>query len=396
MNEKLTVRNFGPIIDAEVEFKRVTVFIGPTGGGKSTLAKLAAIFRDTKLIFAEGDKNQQTAFDELVEGYELEAYFQNKTSINWERQLGSVRVGIVRSTVAFVQANVPESPLGSLEALIELNTRDIPANDADSRDSVIRIITSSYESEKQRWLNRLFPKVLYVPAERILLPRLDEIKWSITPQTGDATSLPETLVGFAVEYEKARKSFSKMTDGFFGIAYRHQNGRDVLELANGQEIYLSEASSGMQSSLPLIIVTLSMLLARSLTSIVEEPELNLYPDGQRMIINHLMDRLVSDHRDLLMTTHSPYILSHLNLLLYAHQVATQYPDRADEVAQQVPRESWIDPNEFAAYYVADGTVRSIVNDELGLIDDNELDAIAGDQADAFDNLIRLSKGFAIK
>jgi flagellar biosynthesis GTPase FlhF len=44
MNEKRTVCNFGPIESAEVEFKRVTVFIGPTGGGKSTLAKLAAIF----------------------------------------------------------------------------------------------------------------------------------------------------------------------------------------------------------------------------------------------------------------------------------------------------------------------------------------------------------------
>ena len=106
--------------------------------------------------------------------------------------------------------------------------------------------------------------------------------------------------------------------------------------------------------------------------------------------------LVGEQRNLLLTTHSPYILSHLNLLLYAHQVANEHPDRADEVAKLVPRESWIDPKEFAAYYVGEGGVRSIVNPELGLIDDNELDAISGDQADAFGNLIRLSKGFAVK
>jgi predicted ATPase len=45
MNEQLVVKNFGPIKDATVDFKRVTVFIGPTGGGKSTLAKLAMLFR---------------------------------------------------------------------------------------------------------------------------------------------------------------------------------------------------------------------------------------------------------------------------------------------------------------------------------------------------------------
>ena len=44
MNEQLVVKNFGPIKDATVDFKRVTVFIGPTGGSKSTLAKLATIF----------------------------------------------------------------------------------------------------------------------------------------------------------------------------------------------------------------------------------------------------------------------------------------------------------------------------------------------------------------
>jgi predicted ATPase len=32
MNEQLIVKDFGPIKDAKVDFKRVTVFIGPTGG----------------------------------------------------------------------------------------------------------------------------------------------------------------------------------------------------------------------------------------------------------------------------------------------------------------------------------------------------------------------------
>ena len=42
MNEQLVVKNFGPIKDVTVDFKRVTVFIGPMGGGKNMLAKLAA------------------------------------------------------------------------------------------------------------------------------------------------------------------------------------------------------------------------------------------------------------------------------------------------------------------------------------------------------------------
>ena len=50
MNEQLTVKNFGPIKDATVDFKRVTVFIGPTGGGKSTLAKLMTLIKEGDIV----------------------------------------------------------------------------------------------------------------------------------------------------------------------------------------------------------------------------------------------------------------------------------------------------------------------------------------------------------
>ena len=130
--------------------------------------------------------------------------------------------------------------------------------------------------------------------------------------------------------------------------------------------------------------------------IIEEPELNLYPTAQQGLLNWLVEKCTQGENDLTITTHSPYILSHLNLLLYAYQVAEQHPDRADEVAKLVPRASWINPREFACYQVENGGVQSLVDADLGLIDDNALDGLSGDAADAFDNLIRLSKGVALK
>jgi predicted ATP-dependent endonuclease of OLD family len=40
---KLTVKNFSVIKDAELEFRRITVLIGPQAEGKSLLCKLALI-----------------------------------------------------------------------------------------------------------------------------------------------------------------------------------------------------------------------------------------------------------------------------------------------------------------------------------------------------------------
>ena len=42
MADKLIVRDFGPIKNAELDTKKTTVLIGPQGSGKSTLAKLVA------------------------------------------------------------------------------------------------------------------------------------------------------------------------------------------------------------------------------------------------------------------------------------------------------------------------------------------------------------------
>jgi hypothetical protein len=77
-------------------------------------------------------------------------------------------------------------------------------------------------------------------------------------------------------------------------------------------------------------------------------------------------------------------------------VAEKHPDRKEAVAAIVPEASWINPKEFACYQVENGGVESLVNEKLGLIDNNELDALSGDAADAFDNLIRLSKGVAVR
>ena len=133
--------------------------------------------------------------------------------------------------------------------------------------------------------------------------------------------------------------------------------------------------------------------------IIEEPELNLYPTVQQGLMNWLIEKCTKGENDLTITTHSPYILSHLNLLLFAYQVAENHPDRADDVAKVVPRESWINPKEFACYHVEgqkENGVHSIVNPETGLISYNDLDALAGNSATEFDQLLDINAGLEVE
>lgn len=42
-NERLTVKNFGPIREADLDLRKVTVLIGEQASGKSVLAKLGYV-----------------------------------------------------------------------------------------------------------------------------------------------------------------------------------------------------------------------------------------------------------------------------------------------------------------------------------------------------------------
>lgn len=44
MNERLIVKSFGPVKDLDIIFKKVTLFIGDQGTGKSCAAKLFSTF----------------------------------------------------------------------------------------------------------------------------------------------------------------------------------------------------------------------------------------------------------------------------------------------------------------------------------------------------------------
>lgn len=47
LKEKLIVKNFGPIVKAEIDIKPFMVFIGESGSGKSVILKLLSLFRWT-------------------------------------------------------------------------------------------------------------------------------------------------------------------------------------------------------------------------------------------------------------------------------------------------------------------------------------------------------------
>ncbi len=401
MNEQLIVKNFGPIKDATVDFKRVTVFIGPTGGGKSTLAKLAAVFKNNE-FYRVGQSNRFN----MIKNYSLTKFFSDNTDFKWTDKDGSFLIsrdleitepgvlGSKKSDVAIDLIYEDEEKRRVFERVMESYALNLKMHSEglvkSNGDDLLQQLHELLDSAKPP----LVPS--YIPAERIFV---SSIEYSWPGLLRDNIGLPKSILDFSNSFSLSRKNVPELNIKFLKAKYIHSNGQDLVKIDGSETLFrLYETASGIQSVTPLLVLLehLSRNTEQAQSFIIEEPELNLYPTAQQGLLNWLVEKCTQGENDLTITTHSPYILSHLNLLLYAYQVAEKHPDRKEAVAAIVPEASWINSKEFACYQVENGGVQSLVDEELGLIDNNELDGLSGDAADAFDNLIRLSKGFATK
>lgn len=53
MNEHLIVKSFGPVSDLDIYFKKVTLFIGDQGTGKSCIVKLFSMFKWVEKVLSQ-------------------------------------------------------------------------------------------------------------------------------------------------------------------------------------------------------------------------------------------------------------------------------------------------------------------------------------------------------
>jgi len=148
---------------------------------------------------------------------------------------------------------------------------------------------------------------------------------------------------------------------------------------------LSNTSSGQQESIRILQdIFLNILDNTKVLRILEEPEAHLFPIAQKQLIE-LLALMVNQNDDnqLIITTHSPYVLTVFNNLLFANRVVEKNPSTQSEVAQIIPQDSWLSAKDFSAYSLGNQSVgedtnycEPIFNQEKGTIQQNYLDTVS--------------------
>ncbi len=164
--------------------------------------------------------------------------------------------------------------------------------------------------------------------------------------------------------------------------YRSDDYGEQIELKeSGLRISIKDASSGQQEVLRIIQ---GLFLAIGLRNrkeflIVEEPEAHLFPIAQKHLINAfaLFLNTIPEGK-LIITTHSPYILACINILLMANFTSQQDGEvLRNRVNDKISADFWLNPENFNAYALGGKKYCVDIKDEAtGLISQNYLDTIS--------------------
>lgn len=409
---KIRIKNFGPIKegcqenDGWIDIQKATLFIGNQGSGKSTIAKLISTFLWMEKALTRGDYKPKdfTDYNRFRKTYcayhRLENYFFDIK--------------------------------GNDIAEIEFKGDSFYFKYADGNLLINEI------SERG---NYALPQIMYVPAERNFIANVK------TPKALKLTS--DSLVEFVTEFDNAKNEMKGAIKLPINkdVYVEYQQLNDIIYVkGTDYKIQLREASSGFQSIVPLYLVSrflansvkkqsdissnmsseemerfrkgveeiwandtlseeqrrvaLSVLSSKfnktAFINIVEEPEQNLFPASQRDMLYSLLEfNNMNNSNQLIITTHSPYLINYITLAIKAHalrcKVTTdEHFKRLNEI---VPLAATVHADDIAIYELDElrGSIRRLSSYEGIPSDRNYLNQYLGVGNELFESLLAIEE-----
>ena len=209
----ITIKNIGPIKEVQdLELNRVNVFMGPQSSGKSTVAKIISyctwVEKDVATSQSLGEfKEKKTYFKDRLESFhKIKGYFRTNSYINYKSEVVEITWKNEQCSISWVD---------------------------------------QYAYKRS--------KIAYIPSERnmVILPEVRKVELG-----------PTNVRSFLFDWFEARKNITdknKLSILDFEIDYYYAEGNEEDHI-KGQEkneaydILLPDASSGLQSIIPLMVM----------------------------------------------------------------------------------------------------------------------------------------------
>ncbi len=350
--ERLIIKNFGPIADVDIELRRFNFIIGNQATGKSTICKTLAIVRSIWTFLMPEDM----VFREF-EKYELSDYFGENSKIEYVCKDFSFTLNLSEKKGKRLIRQTQDKHLQEVQK--RFNQPLLPSIEYDAL---------VFETEKRGYQSK------YIPAERILISLILSYSYN-------EIKFPHYIKVFWEEFLEATKVRQPVDYDCLKVTYLNEDGGHFIT-HKGITLPLSKSASGFKSTVPLLLVVDNdkNRVYTTLMYLIEEPEISLFPETQYNLVKHLVEKSNEKGFSLVVSTHSPYILSAVNNLIYAHTVGAKESKIIDE-------KYWIDPKDVTAIMLtADGKKEDLMDYELKQLKAEKIDEVSNKINDEYDQL----------
>jgi hypothetical protein len=164
---------------------------------------------------------------------------------------------------------------------------------------------------------------------------------------------------FAEEIEKMLMQGKISVSSFGSINYTPEGQKEPIEI---------HISSSFVKSLSGLILYFRHLAKEGDTIIIDEPEVNLHPNNQR-IIARVMAKAVNKGFKVILSTHSDYIIKELNNLVMLNK-ANENPEikkalLADLAKDGYDEDSYLKKEDLGVYFFDNHTIQELEVDDMG-------------------------------
>lgn len=417
MNHKILIRNFGPIKDAEIHLNNnFQILIGSQASGKSTLCKIVYFcqkIRDYTLDFLMNS-------EQFTKNHKNE-YFNNYLKYMTKQFIGCFgttkhmqkfritylfdekKIEICLNNDGYVRFSFNDILKMEIYSLIE-EASDMFLNRLNNEVASIMDNITAIGVMKRHLTEVLFSifkneaEIIYIPAGRSLLATMSEQLHDISVSEMDLTMqefvklIRATKSQFGTKIPEMVQNYTKTVKGQINnsaVTHAYELIKKILKAdyvndSDGEKIYFDEhhwvklmyGSSGQQDALWILMLTLIIILEnRRAFVVIEEPEAHLFPIAQKDMISLIALMVNATDSRVIITTHSPYILTSSNILLYSEKVENNYRGEEKPV---IPRSIRLSYHKFAAYKVenAADSLTSLMDENSHMISTDYIDKVS--------------------
>ena len=372
---RLEVDNFLHFKNVELPLGQVTILTGPQAAGKSLLARLVDFFHELLSLASSCSDEQDVkkrALDNFRRRFPEETWSNTSFSLRFSRSSYAISLKGRRSTVDINFSSALEQDLSRLFRRKDecIHSEDAGSCPPDGRAPFLGDIPWPFLTQ-----------TLFIPARRdhCLSPAaLQAAGEGDMDQDPALAALARHLSAFRTSWEHRsadeRSAFNAVCRRITEGEYPEACGRDLACAGKEQRLPVHPASSGQLHALPLLM----LLQAASQAHItVEEPEAHLFPKNQKDLATHLVRCTTTRNNQLVMTTHSSYVLATVNNLIAACDVLqTSDADKIAAMEKILPRSCWLSFARVQCFFVDHGTVEDLKDPENRMMDFEKMETCA--------------------